>query len=210
VGLVAGACLIATAIGALVQGLWNSPEPLTGSPSAPPAVGLVDIRPPERIITLRERELLTVLNSEDTKPDDAIKASLELGLLYLKEHRLAEAADRFERLRAREREWRDPVAARTASLTGRLGLAVVLAHEKDKAEASNKLFLEIVTEPLPKFGGPKFERSIVTASWVLLRFPDLSNAVTDALNRNAVNLGKTKLEPQLEQLRSPQRIGAKD
>ncbi|MCS6865693.1 MAG: serine/threonine-protein kinase [Gemmataceae bacterium] len=209
-GLLIGGCLIALLLGAMLQALWSPAEPAAGANASPPVSGLIDIRPPERIITLRERELLTVLNSEDTKPDDAIKASLELGLLYLKEHRLAEAADRFERLRAREREWRDPVAARTASLAGRLGLAVVLAHEKDKAEASNKVFLDVVTEPWPKFGGPKFERSIVTASWVLLRFPDLSNAVTDALNRNAVNLGKTKLEPQLEQLRSPQRIGAKD
>jgi serine/threonine-protein kinase len=46
---------------------------------------------------------------------------------------------------------------------------------------------------------------------VLLRYPDLSSAVSDALNRNAANLNKTKLEPAaLEQLRSPHRGVKKD
>jgi serine/threonine-protein kinase len=172
---------------------------------------LPDVRPPDKLTTTRERELLAVLNSEGTKPDDAIKASIELGLLYVKERRLQEATERFDRLRLKEKEWRDQVAARSALLAGRLGMAVVQAHE-NKAEASNKLFLDVVTDP-PKFGpgGPKGDRGAAAVSWLLLRYPDLSLAVTDALNRNAANLGKTKLEPAaLEQLRSPQRLGKRE
>ena len=71
------------------------------------------------------------------------------------------------------------------------------------------MFREGVTDPVPKsapFGPKGSDRNAATVSWTLLRHPDLSAAVSDALNRNAANLGKTRLEPAaLEQLRSPQR-----
>jgi serine/threonine-protein kinase len=209
------ACLLATLGGVGAYFILNGSPERTHDAPAPHATGLPDVRPPDKLTTTRERELLAVLNSEATRPEDAIKASVELGLLYVKEHRLGEATERFERLKRKSTEWRDPIAARSANITGRLGLAVVLAHENNKAEASNKLFLEVVTEPPPKFGGKfdgsKGDRGAATVSWTLLRYPDLSNAVSDALNRNAANLGKTKLEPPaLEQLRSPQRVGKKE
>ena len=164
--------------------------------------------PPEKLTTTRERELLAVLNAEGTKPEDVIRASIELGLLYVKEHRFAEATERFEKLKNRGADWRDAAAARSANLAARLGTAVVMAND-NKAEASNKLFADVVTEPPPK--GARFDRPAAGVAWFLLRHPDLSNAVADALNRNAANLGKTKLEPGvLEQFRSPQRIGKKD
>ncbi|VTR98698.1 serine threonine protein kinase : Putative serine/threonine protein kinase OS=Gemmata sp. Wa1-1 PE=4 SV=1: Pkinase [Gemmata massiliana] len=209
--LIGAACALA-AIGGVF--LYAGTNPSADAAHAPPSVnnsgpGLPDVRSPDRLNTTRERELLVVLNTEGTKPDDAIKASVELGLLYVKERRLPEANERFERLRGREREWRDLVAARTAGVAGRLGLAVVLAHE-NKPEPSNKLFLDVAQDQ-PKFGGPgmpKFERPTFSVSGTLLRYPDLSHAVSDALNRNATNLGKTRLEPAvLEQLRSPQRVG---
>jgi eukaryotic-like serine/threonine-protein kinase len=208
-------CLLAAGAGALLHVALNSrarvpdPEPV---PAAVP--GLIEIRTPDRITTTRERELLTVLNTEGTKPDEAIKASIELGLLYVNEHRFAEATERFDRLKARALEWRDLFASRSASITGRLGLAVVLAHEGN-AEASNKLFTEVVTESPPKFGGKfdgsKSDRAVAAVNWTLLRYPELSHAVADALNRNAANLGKTRLEPAaLEQFRSPPRVGKKE
>jgi serine/threonine-protein kinase len=179
----------------------------------PSSQGLPDIRLTDKLITTRERELLAVLSAKGTDPDDTIKASIELGLLYVKEHRLADATDRFERLKGKPTDWwrSDPNAARSAHLTSRMGLAVVAANE-DKAEASNRLFLEVINEPLPKFiSFPKGERTVSSAGRTLLRYPDLSQAVSDALNRNAANLGKTKLEPAaLEQLRSLQRVGKKD
>ncbi len=215
---VALVCLLATAGGvALFAGIhsFNPPHENTTptpTPTPTPVVGLPDVRSPDKLTTTRERELLAVLNTEGTKPDDVIKASIELGLLYVKEHRFPEATERFERLKNRATEWRDPIAARSANVTGRLGLAVVLAHDDKKAEQANKLFAEVVTEQPPKFtGGPKSDRSAMTVSWILLRYPDLSHAVSDALNRIASNLGKAKLEPAaLEQLRSPQRVGKKD
>ena len=207
--LVGFACVLATAGGVFVYAGLN-PPPDT-HPHAQPGPGLPDVRPPEKLTTTRERELLAVLNTEGTKPDDVLKASIELGLLYVKEHRLADATDRFEKLKNRGGDWRDPVAARSANLAGRLGQAVVLAH-KNEAEPSNKLFLEVMADA-QKFtpGGPKGGDRSATLRWLLLRYPDLSSAVSDALNRNAANLGKAKLDPPaLEQLRSPHRAAKKD
>ena len=207
--LVGFACVLATAGGVFVYaGLNPPPDP---HPHAQPGPGLPDVRPPEKLTTTRERELLAVLNTEGTKPDDVLKASIELGLLYVKEHRLADATDRFEKLKNRGGDWRDPVANRSASLAGRLGQAVVLAH-KNEAEASNKLVMDVVTDAQKSGpGGPKGGDRSATLSWLLLRYPDLSSAVSDALNRNAANLGKAKLDPPaLEQLRSPHRAAKKD
>ncbi|MBY0460269.1 MAG: hypothetical protein K2V38_23380, partial [Gemmataceae bacterium] len=165
--------------------------------------------PSDKPTTLRERELLALLGAADTKPDGAIKASIELGLLYVHERRLTEANERFDKLRQKSADW-NPAAARTAALVGRFGQAVVLAHE-DKAKASNDLFLEAARD-LPK--GPilpKADRPPASVNWTLLRYPDLSHAVSDALTRNAANLGQSKLEPPaLEQLRAPARVGKKE
>ena len=213
--VVAGvACLFATLGGMFVSARRTPPPDIPPPPASAPAVqgpGLTDVRPPEKLTTTRERELLAVLNAESTMPDDTLKAAVELGLLYLKERRLQEAADRFARLTKKSADWRDPIVARSANFAGRLGQAVVLAHE-NKAEASHDLFLKVATEPTPKFGlgskGP--DRSAATVSWLLLRFPDLNVAVADALNRDAANLGRAKLEPALEQLRGSHRSTKKD
>lgn len=202
--LAALACALAAAggVGAYAA-LHSSAKP--ADETMQPVQGLPAVPLPEKPTTTRERELLAVLNTEGTRHEDAIRASVELGLLYVREHRLAEAAERFERLKGKATDWRDFQAARLAGITGRLGLAVVLAHE-DRAEASNRLFVEAIAEPRPKF-----ERSGVGVNWALLRYPDLSQAVSEALERNAANLGKSKLEPAaLEQLRSPQRVGKKE
>ena len=208
--LVGFLCVLATVGGAIAYvGLNPPPEPHAQAP-APAVQGLPDVRSPDKLgTTTRERELLVVLNSEGTNPDAAIKASIELGLLYLKERRFADADKRFEVLK--NKRWAEGALTRTANVNGRLGQAVVLAHE-NKAEQSNKLFLEVVNEPVPKFipGGPKIDRFAVTVSGNLLRYPELSAAVSDALNRNAANLGKAKLEPALEHLRPPQRVGKKE
>jgi serine/threonine-protein kinase len=211
--LALSACGVAAAAGVVAFAALNPPaQPVV--PPPPIVQGLPDVRPVEKVTTSRERELLAVLNTETTSPTDAIKASVELGLLYLKELRLPEATDRFEKLRARADQWKDPIAARSGGVAGRLGLAVVLAHE-NKFEPSHKLFVEVVTEPLvlPKGAFPKGEkpdRAGAAVSWLLLRYPDLSLAVSDALSRNAANMGKAKLDPPaLESLRALSRPGKK-
>jgi eukaryotic-like serine/threonine-protein kinase len=208
--LALGACAVAAAAGVVAFAALNPPaQPV---PQPPPVVqGLPDVRPVEPITTSRERELLAVLNTETTSPNDAIKASVELGLLYLMELRLPEARARFEKLHKRAAQWADPTAARHGGVTGRLGLAVVLAHE-NKPDASNKQFVDVLNETFPKLvPKDKGDRAGGGLISLLLRYPDLSLAVADALNRNAANLNKAKLEPQgLENLRTLNRPGKKE
>jgi serine/threonine-protein kinase len=189
----------------------EAPPPRPDPPAA--AGGLPDVRPPEKIVTTRERELHALLANRDTRPDDIIKGSIELGLLLVREHRLDEADRQFQKL---EREPFDkyPVAARTANMVGRLGQAVALAYrdQKEAAERSLDLFLRVLTEPPGKFGKLlDKDRGYQVVANVLIRYPDLAQAVADAVNRNAVTLGKTKLgPPALELLRSPPRVGKKE
>jgi eukaryotic-like serine/threonine-protein kinase len=68
----------------------------------------------------------------------------------------------------------------------------------------NETFPKLV----PKDKGDRAGGGLIS---LLLRYPDLSLAVADALNRNAANLNKAKLEPQgLENLRTLNRPGKKE
>ena len=180
-------------------------------PPAPPALpaptsGLPDVRPTDKLTTTRERELLALVHSRDVKGDDVLAASIELGLLYVKQGRLDEADARFARLAG---DKLDGVLSMLAGgLAGRLGHAVVLSH-RNSAAASNKAFAEAIqTGPLPK--GPFKADRLQLVQNFLSKHPDLAHAVADALNRNAVNLGVTRVSPvQLEALRSPRGVPGK-
>src|SRR5262245_11779506 len=214
-GLAAFVGGVAIVGGVILHAATNrAPEPAPTTPS--PASGLPDIRPPEKLVTTRERELLALLASPDTKPEDVVGGSIELGLLYVKERRLDDARDRFEKLEQEQLATGGPQPpVRTASMIGRLGQAVVLAHRDtpNAAQQSNDLFLKVVNEPFPKSSGKfdKGERGYPVVATALLRYPDLAQEVSDALNRNAAALGKTTLTPNaLEQLRFPPKVGKKE
>ncbi len=207
----------AVAAGALMNSRKDPPPEQSKEPAPaqtpPPAVGLPDIRSPDKLVTTRERELLALLASRETKPEDVIHGSIELGLLYVKERRLDDAKERFEKLEKEQLPGGGPQSpARAASMAGRLGQAVVVAYREipNAAQQSNDLAMKVVNEPFGKIPG-KFEKGYQSVVAFLLRHPDLAQAVSDALNRNAVALGKAKLDPNaLEQLRSPPRAAKKD
>jgi serine/threonine-protein kinase len=182
--------------------------------------GLPEIRPPQKIITTRERELIVALSDRATTPDKVVKWSIELGLLFVKERRLDEAEARFRKLES-EHMATGPVlpkklepellTARDASAAGRLGQAIVLAYRDtpQSAQASNELVVRVADAPFPKLPGKlgtgPFDRGLTQ---ILFRHPELGLALAEALNRNAITLGKAKLEPAvLESLRSPPRAG---
>ena len=110
--LVGLGCLVAALGGAFFNVGLNPPPDPTSHALPAPAPGLPEVRSPDRIVTTRERELLAVLNTEDPTPDAATKASIELGLLSVKEHRLVEADRRFEILK--NKKWADLLATRSA------------------------------------------------------------------------------------------------
>ncbi len=212
------ACVLATGGGLCAFAVTHPardphPPAAAAAPAAPatPSQGLPEVRGPHRLTTARERELLAALGADGVKPDEVIRAAVELGRLYVAERRFGEAAAQFDALKARGAKWGgDPVAARFATLAGRLGAAVVLANE-NKAEASHKLFVEVVTEQAAKPAGPKPDHPRgASLNWLLLRHPELGEAVADALNRNLANLipPRARLDPPaLEQLRAAPRVG---
>lgn len=180
---------------ALVAGAWLY-EQLHPSASAhlPRTDGLIEIPPPLPPTTTRERELVKVLESRDTAPQDVIAAAVELGLLYLREYRLKEAEARFEKL---EKENFRGKLSDHAQLAGRLGRAIVLAFQ-DRPTDSNNLFMAVVPKINPKASIPPKFREFRE---FLLANPALSQAISEALERNATNLRVQTLAPPLETLR---------
>src|SRR5437868_6381524 len=77
--------------------------------SAPAGPGLPDARPPERVVSTRERELLKKVRERGAKPTEVAEARIDLGLLYVKERRLDEAEQQFREL---EGERLDPARPR--------------------------------------------------------------------------------------------------
>jgi eukaryotic-like serine/threonine-protein kinase len=223
--LLAVGCVAAAIGGALIAGNRNPrpdqqivPNPTTNNPG-----GLPEIRPPEKIVTMRERELMALLSKKPT-PEKMLKGSIELGLLYVRERRFEEAKETFEQLELAKfdipkkpdgdkKPDADSFAARHTNMAGRLGQAVVLAHSDNAAaaQASNDLVLKVLNDPFPrstKFD--KADRGYSAVTDFLLRYPDtgLAQSLADALNHNAATLGRTRLEPAaLEQLRTPLKGG---
>jgi serine/threonine-protein kinase len=218
--MAAVACGLATAVGVLLHGAMNPPPEAPENPpaDAPATPGLADVRPPAKLVAARERELLAILANRQTTPENVLKASVELGLLYVHDRRLDEARNRFVQLEKEQfplgtlpkKFDGNVMAARFSNATGRLGQAVVLAHRDkvDAARQSNELIVAVVEQPFPRV--PKLdkfdkgERGVGAVTEILLRHPDLGAAVADAINRNALTLNlKTPLAPAaLEQLRT--------
>ncbi len=219
-------CLIGGAGGAFLSYSLTrpTPEPAPASPAPPPAPpGLPDVRPPERLVSTRERELLAVLANRLSQPEDVLKAHIELGLMYVREQRFDEAQNRFERLEKEEVSRTAMLIGRTMSMAGRLGQAIVLAYREPAkgskeshqtlAQASNDLVMKVVTDPFTKSAKfDKFDKGYPAVAAFLLRHPDLAQALAEALNRNMITLGKSPpLTPSaLESLRVPPKGAKKD
>jgi serine/threonine-protein kinase len=200
------ACVVAAAAGAVAFAVMNPPPapeggvtPTTSTPP-PPAAAFPEIRTTDRLTTTRERELIALIGTRGTKGDRVIEAYIELGMMYVRDRRLDEARATFERLAAEKLD--STLSTVMAERAGRLGQAVVLAHQ-DRANASVELIEKVLRDPIPKMpgkGGPgaRFVQSL------LLQFPELALAVSEALNRDAANLGVQKFDKQeLETLRLP-------
>src|SRR5262249_1754305 len=133
----------------------------TPAPTPPLLPGLPDIRSPDKLVTTRERELLALLASRDTKAAGMVEGHIELGLLYVRERRLDDGEARFKKLESET--FRDePLVNRTVSMASRLGQAVVLAYREtpNAAQQSNDLVVKVLNEPFAKQPGKfdKFEK----------------------------------------------------
>lgn len=211
--MVGFACLLAAALGAIGYILAHpKPGPVVQPPPTTPQTGLPDIRPLEKLQSPRERELLAILKDRATSPDNWITAAIELGLLYLHEGRLDEAAARFEIME--KENFGTPLATQSAHHAGRFGKAIVMAHRDNDPQfpqapqTATRLFSEAVasalTAPIPKIKGDRLD----VLRMFLTRHPELAQAIADALNRNVAN--GAKLPPLLDALRTPKALLKRD
>jgi tRNA A-37 threonylcarbamoyl transferase component Bud32 len=157
----------------------------------------------ERIVSTRELDLKAKIDNRATTGEDLLTAMIDLGLLYVQERRWADAEALFKDLESE----RNPRISRPQEqvhiLAGKLGRAIVLARQ-DRAKESTALFLEALTRTragveLPK-GSARNLPAAAFAQGFFLRHPDLSQAVAEAIARNAENGSR---EPKLDWLRSP-------
>lgn len=185
-GRVAGLALVAVAAAA-GWGVYALTHPQAPAASV---VGLPDARPPEPVVSVRERELKARMESRAAKPEEVFDAAAELGLLYVRERRLDDAEKLFEEMR-QERPVGPKNRPPRSLLVGQLGRAVILAH-RDRAKESADLFVQLSARPN--------QRGLET---FLFSHPEFGQAVADALDRNAENLSPNKLPAQLEWLRTP-------
>lgn len=205
-GFAVVACAAAAAAGVMVYGKVNPPA--AAAPPAPPpaAVGLHDVRPAEKLVTTRERELLALVGSRESKPEDILAGHIELGLMYVKDRRLTDAAAQFRKLEAEQFPVGTPTRA-TTSMAGRLGQAVVLAYHDNPAaaQASLNAVAGVLEAPFAK-GITKLDKGSQVVAAFLAKQPDFAQVLGEALNRNALTLKTPRLEPPaVEQLRSPPR-----
>lgn len=193
-------CVLAVVGGAVAYGRLHSPGEVNAADSA----GLPDIRPPVPPTLTRERELLELLKSRETPTPDVVAASIELGLLYVREGKLKEAEARFKKLE--NERFPAKFSNESANWAGKLGQAIVLAYQ-DKPSESNTLFLSTVPKSGKLVVGPPPKMREFRD--FLFTHPALSQAISDALNRNLANLNSRDKEmknPILEQLRQAREL----
>ena len=192
----AGVALLAL----LAAGGWwafgRANPPGETKPTAGP--GLPDVRPPELVASTRERELKAKIESRQSKPPEVLDAALSLGVLYVRERRLGDADGVFKEIEAERIERLLPQkgqAIKTNELAGRLGQAVVLAHRDKPKESNDKFEQALLTLTKP---------AVNQLDKFFLAHPEFTQAVAEAVNRNADNLAPgEKMPARLEWLRTP-------
>lgn len=162
----------------------------------PTGPGLPEVRSPEPVIASRERDLRERIRDRSAKPAEIFAASLELGMMYVRDRRLDDADRVFKEM---ENERPERVAGfrglvNSSAVAGKLGQAVVLA-QRDRAKESIEQFDRVLAGP-PRLAPLQLGN-------FLLGHPELAQMVADALHRNAENLNTPKLPDRFEWLRSP-------
>jgi hypothetical protein len=156
------------------------------TPSAAPEQPLVTEQRKHEQFLLEAVEKYANPAGDPSRRELGLRHSVELALFYLKDNRLEEADEFFDKL------IKNPANVRPYRLLGRLGHAIVLAHE-DRVAESNQLFLELMGK-----GGLEQAR-------FLLNQPQLRYEVARALEHNRANLRDQPLPAELERFREPPR-----
>jgi serine/threonine-protein kinase len=186
VGLAGALATAAGALAAVVAPLLAEPPRPPRSRNRPrPRRACRIVRPAERLTTARERELLTLLHADRTELDDTIKASVELGSCT------STSGTSRRRTTGSSCSWRRATSggsrrpARLASPAGSGWRWCSLTRTRPRRRTSCSWRWSGAAAEVRRPRLSKSDRTAMTVTWTLLRFPDLSHAVSDALNRNA-------------------------
>ncbi len=171
--------------------------PKSEPPPVPTATGLPEVKLPAPPVSTREATLREKWEKSTAGSADHLAIGFDLGLLLVGERRWDEATGVFTQVeKSKPPKPTDfPV---TAEVLGKLGRAVVLAHQ-DKWKESNTI-LEDAVKALPK------DRTTAVQK-LCFDHPAVGQAVAEAVNRNADNMPKSEqLPPLVKWLRTPSAV----
>ncbi len=194
---VAVAVLGATGLGGWwLFGRSHAVEPTVAAATHP---GLPDARPPAPLVSSRESELRAKYKQRPVSAA-TLTSGLELGLMFVVEHRFDEADALFAELEG----FKLPGTGRPIdgpnlpASVGKFGKGIVLAH-RDLASESNKAIEDAVgiLKPLAA-NRPIIEKFFFDHG-------DFGQAIAESLHRNAENLTAAgqKMPPGLDWMRTP-------
>jgi eukaryotic-like serine/threonine-protein kinase len=173
---------------------------------SPAAIRHATDKPGEPIVSTAELDLKSKIESRSTPADDVLAAAIELGLMYVKERRWADADRLFGKMEADElyRGQRPLEFAFVAA--GKLGHGVSLSHQ-DQSKKSNDLIFDGITQAAKirtviDAVQAKGNRPLAMAAsqQFFLRHPSLSEAVAEAVTRNGENKER---DVRLDWLKTP-------
>ena len=192
IGGLAGLAALAT--GVLVYAGMNPPrEPAPQPAPVAPTTGLPDVRPLEKLVTTRERELLALLDKRGADSLDVINHSIGAGPACTAQRRgSTRQGSRFAK--AQRKKVRDEAyLTRTATPSpAGSGEAIVIASrlQMPRSCQTSCSYCLVRAPSKPPPGRTNSNVAIRSLLRSLLNHLDLGQAVSDTLNRNALALGR--------------------
>jgi serine/threonine-protein kinase len=172
-----------------------------GEPSAPPpAVGLAEVRLPTPLVSSRETALREQAEKAVPHSREHLTAVFDLGLLLTAERRWDEAEKLFKGLEVGPKANRPDGLPVSAAVLGKLGQAIVFAHQ-DKPKESIEAFAAAVNTIQPK-GQMKqaMER-------LCFDHPAIGQAIAEAVNRDLDNpVAGVEVPASVRWLRTPSSV----
>jgi hypothetical protein len=161
-------------------------------------------RSSERVIGTAELDLKAKIESRSTPAEEVLAAAIRLGLIYVEERRWTEADAHFGEMEA-DKLYRGSRPLEFAFVVaGKLGRGVSLSYQDRPKDSNAAIYDGITTAAKLKFpsDNPKAVRpmAMAAAQPFLLRHPELSRAVAQAVTRNGENQER---DSRLDWLRTP-------
>ncbi len=188
--------ILVMAVGAV--GWWVATLADTPATAATPstAVGLPEVRLPT-LVSSREVALEAKARNAPLSSKEHLTAGFELGLLLVNERRWDDADKAFKQLESGPKANKPDALPVSPLVLGKLGLAIVLAHQ-DKWKESDVAFVHAVSLI------PQKQQQRQAMEKLCFDHPAVGQAIAEAVTRNADNAPKGEKQPTaVAWLRSP-------